>query len=201
MKFKEIEFKGRNAEKIYRDYIVRVKRYIRILNQDNQTEVLLEINSHIYESFTQNSDEAQETEKLLDSLNKLGEPDVFLKALVAEKKLDEATRTFNPVKIVNALVLNIGNGISYIIFGVLYLLLFAFVYVIIAKLASPKNIGLYYRPGKVFVIGRYTAAGINEAEFEQLGNWFIPVMITAILFFYTLITILLKLKTSLKNKS
>lgn len=201
MKFKEIEFKSRNAEKIYRDYIVRVKRYIRILNQDNQTEVLLEINSHIYESFTQNSDEAQETEKLLDSLDKLGEPDVFLKALVAEKKLDEATRTFNPVKIVNALVLNIGNGISYIIFGLLYLLLFAFIYVIIAKLASPENIGLYYRPGKVFVIGKYTAAGINEAEFEQLGNWFIPVMITAILFFYTVITILLKLKTNLKNKS
>lgn len=199
MKFKEIEFKDQSAKRIYLDYVSRVQHATKVLNKENQQEVLLEINSHIYESLSDYPENGKvEVERLLDSLEKLGQPEVFLKPLVAEKKLDEATKTFNPIKIVKALALNIGNGISYAVFAVLYLLLFGFLFLIIAKIADPQNVGLFYRPNQVFILGYYSKNGISYTAYEQLGNWFIPLMLVLAVFFYLLITLLLRLKRTLK---
>ncbi|KKX47194.1 HAAS signaling domain-containing protein [Sphingobacterium sp. IITKGP-BTPF85] len=134
MKFKEIEFENRNCTRIYRDYLKRVRNTVKILNEQNQQEILLEINSHLFEGFSDNPNGRDEVEHLLDILEKLGQPEEFLKPLIANKKLEEATRTFNPLEIVKALTLNISNGISYIIFAILYLFLFGFLFLIIAKL-------------------------------------------------------------------
>jgi hypothetical protein len=199
MKFKEIAFKDNSSNRIYQDYMLRVKHAIKLLNKENQHEILLEINSHIYESLNHHPENNKgEVEKLLDSLEKLGLPETFLKPLVAEKKLDEATKTFNPVKVAKAVVLNIGNGVSYIFFAIFYLLLFGFLFLIVAKITDPENVGLFYRPGKIFILGYYKDNGINHSAYEQLGNWFIPLMAILTLVFYLLITLLLRVKKSFK---
>lgn len=199
MKFKEITFRNSNSKRIYQDYIARIQQAVKTLNKENQQEVLLEINSHIYESLISDAETGQEeVTRLLDILEKLGQPEIFLKPLVAEKKLDEATRTFNPLQIVKALALNIGNGISYVIFAVLYLLLFGFLFLIVAKLVDPQNVGFFYQPNTIFILGYYRDKGITYAEYEQLGNWFIPMMLVLAFIFYMLITLLLRLKRSLK---
>lgn len=199
MKFKEIAFKDKNSKRIYLDYIARIQQATKSLSKENQQEVLLEINSHIYESIVDAPEnEKGEVEQLLDVLEKLGQPEVFLKPLVAEKKLEEATRTFNPIKIVKALALNIGNGISYIVFALLYLLLFGFLFLIVAKIVDPQNVGFYYRPNTVFILGYYRDNGITYSQYEQLGNWFIPFMMVLTVIFYLLITLLLRLKRTLK---
>ena len=199
MKFKEIAFNDTSSKRIYHDYVIRVKKAIKVLSKENQQEILLEINSHIYESLHHDPENDKgEVEKILDSLEKLGLPETFLKPLVAEKKLEEATQTFNPVKVAKAVALNIGNGVSYILFAIFYLLLSGFLFLIVAKIADPKNVGLFYRPGKVFILGYYRDKGVNQSAYEQLGNWFIPSMILLATAFYLLITLLLRIKKSLK---
>lgn len=202
MKFKEITFTNKNAGRIYKDYIRRIQQSTQGLDKQNQLDILLEINSHIYEGLTlklKNNNE--EIEALLNILEKLGQPEIFLKPLVAERKLEEATKTFNPIKIAKALALNIGNGFSYILFALLYLLLFSFLFLIIAKIVSPEHVGLFYRPHDIFILGSYkNSQGISYSDYERLGHWFIPVMCFAVTTFYILLTLLLNLKRKLKLK-
>lgn len=202
MEFKEISFCDKNAYRIYLDYIKRVRHSTRPLSKQNQLEILLEINSHIYEGVNDNKDEEpNELVRLLDVLEKLGQPEQFLKPLVAEKKLEEATTTFNPLKVAKALVLNIGNGISYIIFAILYLLLFGFIFLIIAKICNPDQVGLFYKPHEIFILGKYrNNDGVIYSQYELLGNWFIPVIIGVTILLYLLITLLLRLKRTIKKK-
>ncbi|WP_232789299.1 HAAS signaling domain-containing protein [Sphingobacterium sp. UDSM-2020] len=74
MKFKEIEFENRNCTRIYRDYLKRVRNTVKVLNEQNQQEILLEINSHLFEGFSDNPNGRDEVEHLLDILEKLGQP-------------------------------------------------------------------------------------------------------------------------------
>lgn len=196
-----MKFKDNNSTRIYKDYINRVKSCIKVLDTDNQQEILLEINSHIYESVTNNSVNKAELEHLLDVLELLGSPEVFLKPLVAEKKLEEATRSFNPIKIAKALFLNVSNGVSYIVFAILYLFLFCFLFLIVAKIISPEQIGFFYRPSDIFILGHYSnSRGVSYSQYEQLGNSFIPVMLLSTVVLYVVLTLLLKFKKKLKNK-
>ncbi|MEZ0006430.1 putative membrane protein [Flavobacterium sp. 28YEA47A] len=198
MKFQEITFTDTNAKRLYKDYIGRVKHAVKDLSKENQHETLLEINSHIYEAFSLSN--TNEVESLLDIFDKLGRPEIFLKELVSEKKLEEATKTFNPVKIIKALLLNITNGISYIIFLILYLSLFSFVFLIFAKIFDPENVGFFYRNNDIFVLGKISSSSINYRQYEQLGNLFIPIMAVSAFILFVIITFLLKLSKRLKNK-
>jgi uncharacterized membrane protein len=93
----------------------------------DQQEVLLELNSHIYEGLKHKTQQS-EIDRLLDILEKLGEPEEVLKPLVADKKIEQATSTFNPIHLAKALFLNISNGVSYVFLILLYLSLFGFVF-------------------------------------------------------------------------
>jgi len=200
MKIKEIEFKETASKRIYNSYIKRVRKVIKSLPHQDQIEVLLEFNSHIYEGLQRQKSET-EIDNLLDVLDKLGIPEEVLKPLVADKKLEQATKTFNPLHIIKALMLNITNGISYLIFFFLYLFLFGFVYLIFAKLVNPNEVGLFFQNGSFVVIGKLSSEIRSIAVFtEVLGNWFIPVMLLSIIVFYFMITYLLKLKRILNKK-
>lgn len=200
MKIKEIEFKETASKRIYNSYIKRVRKAIKSLPHQDQIEVLLEFNSHIYEGLQRQKNET-EIDNLLDVLDKLGVPEEVLKPLVADKKLEQATKTFNPLHIIKALVLNITNGISYLIFFFLYLFLFGFVYLIFAKLVNPNEVGLFFQNGSFVVMGKISPEIKGITVFtEVLGNWFIPVMLLSIIVFYFMITYLLKLKRILNKK-
>lgn len=192
MKFKEVNFDDESAQRIYIQYFDRVRNVIKSLSKESQNDILLEINSHIYESLL-NSNKS-EVENILDVTEKLGNPEVFLKELVGEKRLYEATKSFNPIKIFNALLMNITNGVSYIIFLILYLSLFFFIFLSIKKVLDPKNIGFYYLKNKFFVLGKLKSTSFNYYQYEQLGNWFIPVMIICSITLFFIITLLLRLK-------
>lgn len=198
MIFKEIEFKDEAAQKIYSKYIEEVQKQTTSLSKESQLETLLEINSHIYEALSISPN--QEKENLVEILNKLGKPEMYLKELVAEKKLEEAAKSFNPFKIIKALILNITNGIAYVIYLLLYLSLFTFIFLIIAKLIDPDGVGLFYKKGEFALLGKMSQVNVNAQQFEQLGNWFIPIMILSTLLFYFIITLFLKFRKTLKKK-
>lgn len=200
MKFKEIEFTDSNAKRIYKDYILRIQNTTKILDSENREEILMEVNSHIFESFQNDKYETNDVEKLLNIFEKIGQPEVFLKELVAQKKLEESTKTFNPIKILKALILNLGNGFSYVLFFILYLLLFAFIFLIFAKIFDPEKVGFFYNARDIFVLGKISSSTENYDQYEQLGNLFIPVMIVLTVISFVIITLLLRLKKTINIK-
>lgn len=190
---KPIEFKQEASQRIYDDYLKRVSRTVSTLSKADQQDIQLEINSHIYEG-TQGSNKESEVDSLLDVLQKLGAPEEVLKPLIADKKLEQATRSFNPAHVFKALALNISNGISYTVFILLYLILGVGVFSIGAKIFYPEKVGFYlHQPGWSIGIGENSGT-------EVLGNWFIPVMLGAMLILYLLITLMLRLIRILKKK-
>lgn len=196
---KPIQFTNKTAQKIYDDYISRIKRTTATLNKTDREEILMELNSHIYEGMIDKS-EGNEIKNLVDLTEKLGAPEEILKPLIAQKKLDQATKSFNPTHIFKALVLNISNGVTYIFFALLYLALFGFVFLIIAKIRNPNNVGLFFKNGGFHLLGTRRPSSLGKLGLtEVLGNWFIPTMILSIIVLYILITLLLRLKRKTKK--
>ena len=190
---KQLEFKQEAAQRIYDDYIKRINRTVATLSNADQQDIQLEFNSHIYESM-QGSNKESEIDSLLDVLQKLGAPEEVLTQLVADKKLEQATKTFNPAHIFKALALNISNGISYTIFTILYMILGIGVFSVGAKIFYPDKVGFY-----VYEKGWSIGIGENSGT-EVLGNWFIPVMLGVLLVLYILTTLMLRLIRTLKHK-
>jgi uncharacterized membrane protein len=166
----------------------RVEKSIGALSAADRSELLMEINSHIYEG-TIKCDEKNEIEMLLDVTGKLGAPEEFLKPLVAGKKLDRAVRSFNPKDVFQAIMLNLKYGFSYTIFGLLYLFLFLFVIIALLKIISPGHTGLFYSGNNFHGFGYVTeTTGLSEI----LGYWIIPISLFTAFFFYICITLLLR---------
>ena len=201
MEFKKIQFRSTDAQKIYENYLKQIQSATKKLSKEDQTDILMELNSHIFESISKINSEENEVKTLLELFDKIGIPSEILKPLIAERKLNQATKTFNPIHIFQALILNFSYGIIYFIFFILYLFLFSFVVLIFAKMFYPDNVGFYYKRGEIFQYGGFLQDK-NIQQYEILGIWFIPVTILLGVLFYFLISLLLKLKKSLrKNKN
>jgi len=199
MRLLEIQFEEKASKRIYDKYMSQVKKTVKPLNAKEQDDILLEINSHIYEGLQQNKHN-DEIDRLLDILDKLGVPDEVLKPLVADKKMEQATRSFNPWHMLKALVLNITNGISYLVFFVLYLMLFGFVFLIYSKLTKPVETGLFFDGNHFQALGRISPEYLEgTTTHELLGHWFIPAMLVAIVLFYILITLLIRIKRKINK--
>lgn len=198
MKFQEIPFTNSEAKEIYLNYLQRVKNSIKSLSAEQQNETLMEINSHLFEAIS--ISEQDEKQRIILATKNLGTPEVFLRDLVAEKQLEEAVKSFNPIKIIKALFLNLSNGIAYVIFFILYLSLFSFVFLIFAKIFDPKHVGLFYRNPDIFVLGKISSDNTSYLQYEQLGNWFIPLMLVCIIVFYLLLTLGLRFKRAINKK-
>jgi hypothetical protein len=203
MRIEDIKFEQKASQRIYSDYMKRIKKATASLSKISQDDIYMEFNSHIFEAI-QHKSQANEIDSLLDIIEKLGAPEEVLKPLVADKKLEQATRTFNPVHVFKALILNFTNGISYVFFFVLYLFLFGFVFLIFAKIINPSLVGLHMKDDSfsVFVLGIMSQEDkIKNHTHEVLGYWFIPAMLLAIVVFYFLITLLLIFKKSINQKT
>ena len=199
MNVKEIQFEEHSSKRIYLNYMGRIRKAVRPLSAIDQKEVLLEFNSHIYEGVVHDN-RGTETDRLLDVIERLGDPEEVLKPLIADKKIEQATKTFNPVHLVKALILNVTNGVSYIFFAILYLGLFGFVFLIYAKLQRPDQVGLYLNNHSFMALGKLNDNYLQNPNIsEVLGNWFIPAMILSIILSYILITLLLRFKRSINK--
>jgi len=185
---KNVEFTSNVASRIYKDYLRRVELNSKILSEDDKKDILMEINSHIYEGM-QITDGDNESDKLLTIIEKLGAPEVFLKPILAEKKINEAVRSFKPLDIFQAIILNLRNGIVYSVFALLYLFLTVFGILIISKILFPSNTGLFYHSNEFHSFGFVmNSTGMDEV----LGYWFYPIVIAAAVLFYVIITLLLR---------
>ncbi|MCP2025913.1 putative membrane protein [Flavobacterium sp. HSC-32F16] len=203
MRIEDLKFEQKASQRIYSDYMKRIKKATSSLSKNSQDDIYMEFNSHIFESIQHNKDK-NEIDALLDIIEKLGIPEEVLKPLVADKKLEQATKTFNPIHVFKALILNFTNGVSYIFFFILYLFLFGFVFLIFAKIFNPSLVGLYVKKDTFSpaVLGMLNPESqISYNVIEVLGSWFIPAMLLLIVLFYFIITLLLKIKKSINQKT
>ena len=187
---KRIIFANPAAQKMFDDYFARVTRCVNILSATDQQELLMELNSHVYEA-THRGITGNEVDILVDVLDKLGAPEMVLQPTVAYKKVQQAGRSFKPKHILQALYLNIANGAGFFIIGIIYLVILAFGSLAIIKLISPGHTGLFLQNGRLFVLG-YTS-NLPDGLTELLGNWFIAVVILLMGVFYFLNTLLFRL--------
>ena len=179
---KLIEFKNTDTQRIYNDYISRCRRAVRILSVADQEDCLMEINSYIYE-YIQNNPQKKELSAMLDILERLGNPEITLKEVVAAKKIDQAVKTFNIKHLIEALLLNLRNGTIYIILFIMALFGASFPILIVLKLIFPAQTGLNVGNGTFYFGIIPKRAGVSEV----LGDWFIPVVILLGVLFYFII--------------
>lgn len=192
MKVQEIEFSQEAAEKLYDDYMYRIQKTTTSISKKYQEQVYVEFNIHIKRALKR-TDDANELDALQGILEKLGDPEEVLKLFVADKQMERATKTFNPIHVFTALALNLKNGSSYTICFFLYLLLLGFIVLIPFKIMYPAKIGMHYSEGFYLFFGWSDKTNQTGAT-ELLGNWFIPAMLLLCTLTYLLITSLLKFK-------
>jgi uncharacterized membrane protein len=183
---KVIEFKNPASQRVYNSYIERCKRVVRLLSQQDQTECLMEVNSYIYEYI--NDQSGDEMTALLNILDRLGDPEITLKEVVATKKIDQAIKTFNIKYLLQAIFLNIRNGAAYILLAFMTVMLVTFPVLIVMKLINPAQTGIWVGPGTFF----FGTTESTDKFHEISGHFFIPIVIILGVLLYLLIIYILK---------
>lgn len=192
---KLLDFKNKNEQRIYNNYMDRCNKKLKILSHVDKEECLQEINSYIFEYLASEKGK-DEMENLLIILDRLGPPEETLQEYIASKKIEQAIKTFNPKHLIEALLLNISNGFIFILLLILALLFLCFPVLIVLKLINPQEVGLFTGSGNFF-IGQFT--GTSSLK-EHLGNFFIPAAILFSVLIYVLILYLLKIKSKMNIK-
>ncbi|RFM33463.1 hypothetical protein [Chitinophaga silvisoli] len=184
---KAIEFKDAASQRVYNSYIARCKRVVKILSVQDQEECLMEVNSYIYEYI--NDHHEDEMTGLLNILDRLGDPEITLREVVASKKIDQAIKTYNIKYLFQALFLNLRNGVAYILLAFMTVLLVTFPVLIVMKLITPSKTGIWVGP-HTFFLG--IISGKPDGIREIAGNYFIPIVIVLSILLYLLIITILK---------
>lgn len=186
---KKIAFKDKEAQRLYEQYIKEAQYTCKILDINDRKELLMEINSHIYEGLGRKKN-GTELYNLQTILSALGKPSVYLKPYIADLKIKQAQQSFSPLPLFQAVVLNLRNGMKYLMMGLLSLLLIIFIIVLVGKLMFPEQVGLFISED-VLVLG-----AVDGDTPEVLGQWFFPFVISTIISIYALLHILLRVGKS-----
>ena len=176
------------AKKIWHQYFRRVKRCAKPLNSHQQEELILEIQDHLLESFKQEAGD-KEAEKLLNAIDKLGDPEEYLRPMIADRLLSSASSTLNPKTVFKGLYYDLfGNIKSFLLslaFSLGYLTAFVFAVLSILKIFFPDNIGFFINENGGVLIG---IIGGESLKTDILGFWVVPLGLLASLIIYLVLT-------------
>jgi uncharacterized membrane protein len=176
------------AKKIWHQYFRRVKRCARPLKSHQQEELILEIQDHLLESFKQKTGN-NEAEKLLNAIDKLGDPEEYLRPMIADRLLSSASSTLNPKTVFKGLYYDLfGNVKSFLLslaFSLGYLAAFVFAVLSILKIFFPDNIGFFINETGGILIG---IIGGESLKTDILGFWNVPLGLLVSLIIYLVLT-------------
>lgn len=178
------------AIRVWRNYMKRINHLVISLPSEQRDEILLEIESHLFESISHAS-ENKEVEKLLDGIEKLGEPEIFLKPIVKERKISNVLQTYSPISVIRNFIFNPFENLKRfalnVLLGVGYFFLFIVFVISILKIFFPE-VGLFVYPNGAWNLG----VADDPAARELLGNWLIPGGITISIVLYIFLARLLQ---------
>jgi hypothetical protein len=186
-------FSEKVAAKIWEQYFRRVNRFSRTLDPDHQKELKLEIQDHLYESFGHEEGES-EAERLLGAIDKIGDPEEYIRPMVADRLLMSASRSLNPKSIFKGLYYNLFGGIKYFFVSLFYTMGYLTCFILwlmaLAKPFVPDYVGLFVYQSGSFGFG--LIGGPTAGREELLGYWIIPIGVTLGLLIYLGLTRLLR---------
>lgn len=185
-------FSDKLTQKIWSQYFRRVRHFSKSLNSDIQQDLKLEIQDHLYASFRNETGES-EAERLLNAIDKIGNPEEYIKPMIAGRLLVDASQTFNPKMIAKGLYYYIQKGVKNFLFSLLFFFGYFIVLIIslltILKIFCPEYVGIFLHSNGKYSYG-FDANSVNTTEL--LGYWFIPIGIVLSLLLYVGLTKLLK---------
>lgn len=197
----EVKLQSEISKRIWNNYLKQVNRIIKPLTNEQKNEILMELQSHMYESMSVDNSTDEES-RVLNALERLGDPVMYLQPIVKDKLLYNTLKTLNPVGIVNLfyknllsgskrLLLSVFIGLGYVVSTVLFI-------TGISKIFF-YNTGIYYLGPRWyhFIIG--TVKNPNDPHVKELlGVWLIPIGIsTSLIIYYGLTRLLNRLNKSL----
>ena len=185
-------FSDEIAQKIWNQYFLRVKFFSKSINSKIRQELKLEIQDHLYESFSRETGES-EAERLLNAIDKIGDPEEYIKPMVAERLLMDASQTFNPKMIAQGLYYHFWGSLKNFLFSIIFFLGYSIVLILglltILKIICPRYVGIFLHDNGGYSFG-FDANSMNTTE--VLGYWFIPIGAVLSILLYLGLTKLLK---------
>lgn len=179
---------------MWNNYFSRVSRILKSLSKTQKDEIILELESHLFASITDDKTNDEPT-KVLNAIEQLGEPETYLKPIVADKLLSDTAKSFNPKKILKALYYNLFYTtfkravISFFLSAGYFVLLSLFV-IAVLKFFVPESVGMFiYENGDwsfgIDVQDGGWTFGVNAEDNgdrttrrELLGYWIVPIGIS-----------------------
>lgn len=173
--------------RIWENYFKRVNRVLKPAPKKQREEILLELQGHLLESIRNDTSE-NEADKVLNAIEKLGDPDEFLRPIVADRLFSDASKTLNPKSIILGLGFNFYSNIKRafvaLMFSFGYLLCLVSALMAVLKVFFPKHVGLLRTKTGSILLG----FNLAEANADILGYWIIPISLIISVVLYIILT-------------
>ena len=173
--------------RIWENYFKRVKRVLKPAPLKQREEILLELQGHLIESI-RNDTSVNEADKVLNAIEKLGDPDEFLRPIVADKLFSDASKTLNPKNIILGLGFNFYSNIKRafvaFLFSLGYIACVVFALMAVLKVFFPKHVGLLRSKTGSITLG----FDLSKGNTDILGYWIIPVCLIISILLYIILT-------------
>lgn len=189
---KNIEFQDQEALKVYQNYIARIKKVVAGLSLVDQNDILMEFNSHIYEGLLERRQDG-ELSTILWLTEKLGNPEIVLIPLVAEKQETTPSGDVKSLAKMTTSMSRICSAALYLLLSVFYLSMFVLILLCVAKLFVPEKVGLWFGESGFKGFGLDLRSSHKSSREDVLKHWFIPV-VSAVIYMLYLIVRTLKAK-------
>lgn len=165
------------SEREIEHYLDRVARYLAPLPDDEVTEILAELRSHLVESAALGDDALQRTFK------GLGSAEDFARGYLDDEVLRSALAGGSPADlwmgVLRQAPRRVGAFVGFGIVSIFYLFAFSFFAIILLKIISPDQTGLWVGPGmEPFFLGMIGGDGPDAGLRDIAGVWLIPLALT-----------------------
>jgi len=188
----DAKIKDRVALKIWNNYFKKADQLLKPLDSENKIDILSELKGHLFEKITAEGNDIT-PEKMIDAIEAIGEPEEFLKPLIADKLLLDAANSLNPKRVWLSLVYNLKVSAKKAtisgVFFIGYLLIIVFLAMVLSKLFIPDNVGLFISENRGIQFGIISDI---EGFTEILGYWIIPIAVIISVILYVVLTKLMK---------
>jgi HAAS len=181
-----------DALRLWSDYLDDASRVARRLPETERRELVLELRSHLAESFAVAGEpsDPDEVARVKAAIARLGRPRDFLRPILADHLLEQGASTFHPRLLAEGLYHNVFGGLKAgiisVAFAVGYVLIIVFAAMALMKAFVPSHVGYFVYPNGTRTFGILTdTTGAREA----LGYWVVPLALAAATVLYVLLTL------------
>jgi len=193
-------FQDKVTLRIWDHFFHQTERTLKPLAEAQKEELTLELQDHLYTSFQQEK-EGGEAERLMAAIERLGDPEAFLKPLLADKLLAQAARSLNPKTVIKGLYFFIAGGIRNLLLALFYICGYAvaltFFFMAVLKPLIPDHAGILWFNDGSFVAG--VSLNSSGVAHDPLGYLIIPIGLAISILAYIGTTKLLHILKSRKK--